>query len=103
MPISTEVTGNAEKINCYDALNIRAPMMGEKVGENFQGIKYSRAGRVVSLQIVNTHLTAHDVTVPIDALLLFQRFSIIKRSDDDLLPCLNFELAPYSVALFDET
>ena len=77
-------------------------MMEEKVGDNFHDVKYSRAARVLSLKTVNTYVTVHDVIVPVDPLLLFQRFSIIKRSDDDLRECLNFELVPYPVALFDE-
>ena len=55
-----------------------------------------------SRKTVNIYVTVHDVAIPVDPLLLFQQFSIIKRSDDDLRECLNFELVPYSVALFDE-
>ncbi|GBM02350.1 hypothetical protein AVEN_31259-1 [Araneus ventricosus] len=103
MSVATGVTGNVGKINCYDALNIGAIMMGKKVGDNFHDIQYSRGDRVLSLKIVNAHVTIHGVTVTVDPLLLFQRFSIIKRSDDDLRECLNFELALYPVTLFDDT
>ena len=35
MSIAKGVTGDVEKINCYDALNIGATLMRKKIGDNF--------------------------------------------------------------------
>lgn len=51
---------------------------------------------------MNSHVTVHDVAVPVDPLMLFQRISVMKRSDGEIRECLKFELAPYPVAIFDE-
>lgn len=40
--------------------------------------------------------------VPIDPLLIFQRISIMKKSQDELQNYLKYELAPYPLSMFDE-
>lgn len=86
MSIATGVSGD-EKINCHN---------------NFHDIKFSRADRVLPLLTVNSNLKVHDTTVPIDPLLLFQRISVVKRTNEELRIYLEYELAPFPVSLFDE-
>ncbi|GBM69120.1 hypothetical protein AVEN_6354-1 [Araneus ventricosus] len=95
MSVATGVTGDVENINCYDELNIGTVMMEKKFSDNFHNIKYSRTGRLLSLKTMIFHVTVHEVTMAVDPLLLVSRFSIIRRSDDDLRECLNFEVTPY--------
>ncbi|KAL6438744.1 hypothetical protein ACFW04_004618 [Cataglyphis niger] len=92
MLIATGVTGN-EKINCHDACKIETARMEQKIGNNFNDIKFRRADRVLPLLIVST----------IDPLLLFQRISVMKKTNEKLRTYLEYELAPYPVSLFDET
>ncbi|KMQ87541.1 hypothetical protein RF55_13145 [Lasius niger] len=101
MSIATGIIGD-EKINCHNAHNIGTTAMEKKIGNNFNDIKFSRADRVLSLLTVNSNVKVRDTTVPIDPLLLFQRISVMKRSNKELRDYLQYELAPYPVSLFDE-
>ena len=54
--------------------------------EDVQIIKFSRADRVLSLLTVNSNLKVHDTTMPIDSLLLFQRITVMKRTNEGFAP-----------------
>ncbi|KYN29868.1 hypothetical protein ALC57_00677 [Trachymyrmex cornetzi] len=40
--------------------------------------------------------------IPVDPLLLFQRICVLKKTDEELKDYLNYELAPYPLALFED-
>ncbi|KAK4873122.1 hypothetical protein RN001_015151 [Aquatica leii] len=102
MLISTGVVGD-EKINCHNVVKIGKKAMKEIIGNNFKDVKMKRASRVLFLPIVNSAVKIHNTIVPIDPVLLFQRIMIAKKDDDELTDYLEYELAPFPLALFDES
>lgn len=99
--IATGLIGTDE-INCYDALRIGIEAMKKITGVSFADIKLSKKDKVIPLIGVNSKLKIGDSFVPVDPLLLFQRISVMKKSDEELSSYLKFELAPYPLTLFDE-
>lgn len=71
------------------------------MGDNFNDIKYSCADRILSFQVVNSHVAIHDVTVTVGTLILFG-VSVVRRSNNELRACMKFELASYIVSLSDK-
>lgn len=71
--------------------------MGKKDGNNFHVMKYSRNDRIISHQIVKSHVTVHNVIVPVDSLPLFQRV-LCKEMNDDLTERMKVEIAPYQAS-----
>lgn len=100
--IASGVVGDAT-INCYDALRIGKEAMNKIVGLPFSSIKLSRKDRALPLSSVSSSIKIHDEKVAVDPTLLFQRMCISKRSDEDLMKFLEFELAPFPLALFNES
>lgn len=98
------VTGliGTEEINCYDALNVGIKTMKTLDGLKFNDIKQSKKNKIISLLGVNSKIKIGKRTITIDPLLLFQRISVMKKSDEELESYLKYELAPYPLCLFDE-
>ena len=78
-------------------------LMKRMNGQNMEDLKLKRNDRVLSLLSVNSKIKLNDKEVPIDKLLIFQRICIIKKSDEELKEYLKYELAPFPLALFDES
>lgn len=57
---------------------------GKNTCNNFHDLKHSYGDRTISLWTLNSHLTVHDVTVSVDAFLLFQRINKMKRAYNEL-------------------
>ncbi|KYM93404.1 hypothetical protein ALC62_15994 [Cyphomyrmex costatus] len=72
-------------------------------GCNFKDIKLKRSDKCVPLLAVISKIVIDKEIVPIDPLLLFQRISIVKSSDEELEEFLQYELAPFPLSLFDES
>lgn len=51
---------------------------------------------------MTSSVKVHNTRVVIDPLLLFQRISVTKKFEDQLEQFLQYELAPYPLALFDD-
>lgn len=85
------------KVKLLWSLDIGETNMGKKAGNNFHDIKYSRIDRIISLQIVKSHVTVQNVIVPVDSLPLFQRI-LCKEMNDDLTERMKVEIAPYQVS-----
>lgn len=55
---------------------------------------------------IKTKLTLHcqtnDDFVAVDPLLIFQRICVLKKSDEELKKYMNYKLAPYLLALFED-
>ena len=74
------------------------------VGNSFSTIKMSRSKRVLPLSAINSSIKSKDnIVVPIDPNLLFQRMNVIKYNNKQLKDYLQYELAPYPMAIFSES
>lgn len=92
-----------EGVNCCDAFEVGLNAMKKVDGHNFKDIKLKRSDKCVSLLAVNSKMVINKEVVPINPLLLFQRISIVKSSDNELQEFSQYELAPFSLSLFDES
>jgi len=101
MSIASGIIGD-DKINCYNAYEIGLIFMNNMIGQHFHNIKLKRANRVLPLLTVTSSVKVHDIKVAIDPLLLLQRISVTKQFEDHLQQVLQYELAPYPLALFDD-
>lgn len=101
MSIATGVVGD-DTVNCYDAVTCGKQAMNKMVTLPFSDVKLSRKDRALPISSVTSSIKLHDENVAIDPLLLFQRISISKKSDEDLKEYLRYELAPFPLALFNE-
>ncbi|KAF0737721.1 Uncharacterized protein FWK35_00023697 [Aphis craccivora] len=101
MSLANGKIGNNE-INCYDAYNVGIVTVNSMVGLTFDNFKIKRANRVLPLLSVKSSIKLHDYSIPIDHLLLFQRINLNKKFQENIHECLQFELSPYPLALFDE-
>lgn len=81
MSIHTGVVA-ASSINCHTAQEIGILAVGRMVG-NFGSLKFKRKDRVYSLASLTCSIKMSAVPVVINPLLLFQRISIAKKSDEE--------------------
>lgn len=58
--------------------------------------------KIVPLLAANSKIKINNENVPIDPLLLFQRISVLKKSDTDLQDYMKYELVPYPSSLYDD-
>lgn len=101
MSIATGVVGD-ETVTCYDAVKVGKEAMSKMVNLPFSDIKLSRKDRALPLSSVSSSIRIQDEKVPVNPLLLFQRISIAKKTDEDLKTYMKYELAPFPLALFSE-
>ncbi|CAH2107272.1 unnamed protein product [Euphydryas editha] len=99
--IASGVVGDAT-ITCYDAVRVGNEAMNKIVDLPFFDIKLFRKDRALSFSSVTSSIKIHDEKVAVDPTLLFQRMYISKRSEDDLIEFLEYELAPFPLALLNE-
>ena len=59
--------------------------------------------RVKALGAVRSMLHMRGKVTPIDPLLLFQRISLLKKSNEELIDYLHYELAPFPSTIFTDT
>lgn len=77
--------------------------MNKVVGQRFSHVKLSKKHRALPLASMSNSVKVRGETLVIDPLMIFQRISISKQSDEDLKTYMNYELAPFPLSLFDET
>jgi len=101
MSIFSGLIGDAS-INCHEAVEIGRVSMDSIVGKHFSDVSLKRTSRVLTLASLNSSIKVNGEVTPIDPLLLFQRISFIKKSDEELKEYLKYELAPYPLSIFNE-
>ncbi|XP_011859602.1 PREDICTED: uncharacterized protein LOC105557068, partial [Vollenhovia emeryi] len=101
MSISTGVVGS-EIVNCHRAFEIGMEMMKKINGSTYDSLSFKRKDKILALAAINSSLNIHSVSVAVNPLLLFQRISLSKQSDEDLKNVLNYELSPFPLSLFTE-
>lgn len=99
--IATGVVGD-DTITCYKAVAMGKAAMEKIVGTPFSEVKLTRKDCALPLSSVTSSIKIQGEPVVIDPLLIFQRISISKQTDEDLKQYLQYELAPFPLALFDE-
>jgi len=100
--IVTGVVGDTT-ITCYNAVAVGKQAMAKMVNSTFSNIKLARKDRALPLSIVSSSIQIKDEKIPVDPFLLFQRISISKKTDEDLKLYMEYELAPFPLALFSES
>lgn len=101
MSIVSGLIGN-DSINCHKTVKIGKIAMDSIVGKHFSDVSLKRNNRVLTLASLNSSIKVYNEVVPIDPLLLFQRISFTKKSDEELRDYLKYELAPYPLSIFNE-
>ncbi|KAL4710241.1 hypothetical protein ACJJTC_005414, partial [Scirpophaga incertulas] len=62
---------------------------------------WTRKDKINPLLAKSNKIKIHDEVIPVDPLLLFQRICVLKKTDEELKNYMNYELAPYPLALFE--
>ncbi len=101
MSIGTGVVGD-ETINCDSAVKVGRDAMTKMTGMTFGKVKLHRKDRVLSLTTVSSSVRLHEEIIPINTMQLFNRIICLVKSDEDFASCLQYELAPRPVSLFDD-
>lgn len=101
MSIATGIVGDTT-ITCYNAVAIGKQAMAKMVNLEFSNIKLARKDRALPLSTVSSSIKINDEKIPVDPFLLFRRISISKNTNEDLKLYLEYELAPFPLALFSE-
>lgn len=101
MSIATGMVGD-DTVTCYDAHRVGSEVLAKIVDVPFSELKLTRKNRALPLSSVTLSMKIHNETITVDPMLLFQRISICKKSDEDLVEFLKYELAPFPLALFNE-
>lgn len=99
--LSTGIVGNND-VNCHQAQEVGTQLMAKMYGQNFAEVKISRKDKVLSLGAMTNSIKVRKETITVDPLMLFQRIAVAKKSDEDLTSLLEYELAPFPLALFKE-
>ena len=76
--------------------------MNKIVGKRFSDVKLSQKNRALPLASMWNSIKVRGETVVVDPLMIFQRISISKQTDEDLKTYMKYELAPFPLSLFDE-
>jgi len=90
MSIFSGLIGDAS-INCHEAVEIGRVAMDSIVGKHFSDVSLKRSSRVLTLASLNSSIKVNGEVTPIDPLLLFQRISVTKKSDEELKEYLKYE------------
>ena len=69
---------------------------------NFKELRLKRSDKCLPLLTMSSNIKVDNEIVPINPLLIFQRISIMKKSQDELQNYMKYELAPYPISIFDE-
>ncbi|KYM97251.1 hypothetical protein ALC62_12065 [Cyphomyrmex costatus] len=99
--LGTGIIGN-NSINCHKALEVGSELLKKIVGNNFESLSFKRKEKVLPLSAINSSIKIDSSAVPINPLLLFQRISILKNSEEDMKKYLEYELSPFPLSLFTE-
>uniref|UniRef100_A0A8D9EKC7 Uncharacterized protein n=1 Tax=Cacopsylla melanoneura TaxID=428564 RepID=A0A8D9EKC7_9HEMI len=89
MSIATGMVGD-DTVICYDAHQVGKEVLAKVVDVPFSEIKLTGKNRALPLSSVILSIKIHDETVTVDPMLLSQRISICKKSDEDLVEFLKY-------------
>ena len=98
--LSTGVVGG-ETISCDSAVDCGLKAMKNMIGKTFSNVVLRRKDKVMPLSSANSGVKVRGEYIAINYMQLFHRIVCVVRSDDELIDCLAFELAPRSPSLFD--
>lgn len=91
-----------DTINCQDCQEIGDKSIRGIVGQNFHDVKLSEKNKVVPLSALNWSLKTHEIVIPVDTNLLYQRIIKTMHDETELMKCFQYELSPFPQTLFDE-
>lgn len=91
-----------DAVNCHQAYEEGKKSLISMIGKQFGLLKFQRKSKVLSLKTVQSSIKVNGEIIAIDPLLLFQRISLNINCKDDMKKYLEFELAPFPLALFTE-
>lgn len=89
-------------INCDSAVKVGTEAMQKITGKKFGNIKLHRKDKVLPLSCVNNSVKVREEVIPVNTMQLFNRIVCVIKSDEDFASCLEYELAPRQLSLFDE-
>ena len=101
MSIGSGVVGN-DSINCDSAVEIGTEAMKKLTGKTFGDVQLHRKDRVLPLATVGNSVKVRDEIIPVNTMQLFNRIICVIKSDEDFASCLEYELAPRPLSLFDD-
>lgn len=102
MSIATGIIGDVT-VTCFNAIAVGKQSIQKIIGKSFSSVSFSRKDRALPLASMSCTITIDGNSAVVDPLLLFQRISITKKTEEDLIKYMQYELAPFPLALFDET
>lgn len=100
MSISTGMVGT-EIINCHLASEIGTKLLKNMIGLCYDSVKFKRKDKVLPLAAMTSSILIDKTPALVNPLLLFQRISISKQSNEDLMAYFAYELSPYPLSLFN--
>ena len=89
-------------INCDSAAKVGAEALQKILGKKFDNLQLHRKDKVLSLSCVNNSVKVREEVIPVNTMQLFNRIVCVIKSDEDFASCLEYELAPRPLSLFDE-
>lgn len=101
MCISSGILGN-DSIDCHNAFERGCATMKNINGKNFKELSFTKKDKVTTLLSLSSKIKLNNKIISIDPLLIFQRISVIKTSNEEFQSYFNYELSPLPLALFDD-
>ncbi|KAJ8888345.1 hypothetical protein PR048_007832 [Dryococelus australis] len=101
MSLETGVVDDSN-IDCYNAISVGKIAMTEVVGKHFSDVNLSRRNEALPMACVNGSIKIIYYVSLVDLVLLFKKISVVKQTNEDLRMYLEYELAPFPLALFNE-
>lgn len=99
MSIATGVVGG-NTINCDSAVEVGTIAIKKILGKTFGDIYLHRKDKVLPLSSVTNSVKVS--LIPVNTMQLFNRIVCVIKSDEDFASCLEYELAPRPLSLFDD-
>jgi len=101
MSIATGVVGG-NTINCDSAVEVGTTAMKKILGKTFGDIHLHRKDKVLPLSSVTNSVKVREKLIPVNTMQLFNRIVCVIKADQDFASCLEYELAPRPLSLFDD-
>ena len=101
MSIVTGVVAD-NTINCDAAVEVGTEAMQKILGKKFGDIQLHRKDKVLPLSCVNNSVKVREEVIPVNTMQLFSRIVCVIKTDKDFASCLEYEVAPRPLSLFNE-
>jgi len=101
MSIATGVVGG-NTINCDSAVEVGTIAIKKILGKTFGDIYLHRKDKVLPLSSVTNSVKVREELIPVNTMQLFYRIVCVIKSYEDFASCLEYELAPRPLSLFDD-